>query len=77
MSLELYTAYNKAEMIDAFGEDLVGQLDAETPTSEATEGNREFRASLVSGDQRLVALYYSDSQPLAGSPDHYVVEPNA
>ena len=77
MSLELYTAYNKSEMVDAFGASLIDQLDAEIPTSEATEGNREFRASLVSGDQRLVALYYSDSQPLAGSPDHYVVEPNA
>ena len=74
MNLELYTAYDRIAMVGEFG-DAIAQLDAITPVSEATEGNREFRASLISGSYTLVALYYGAAQPTAGSPDHYVLEP--
>ena len=74
MNLELYTAYDRIAMVGEFG-DAIAQLDAITPVSEATEGNREFRASLISGSCTLVALYYGADQPTAGSPDHYVLEP--
>ena len=74
MNLELYTAYDRIAMVGEFG-DAIAQLDAITPVSEATEGNREFRASLISGSYILVALYYGADQPTAGSPDHYVLEP--
>lgn len=74
MNLELYTAYDRIAMVGEFG-DAIAQLDAITPVSEATEGNREFRASLISGSHTLVALYYGADQPTAGSPDHYVLEP--
>ena len=74
MSLALYTAYNRSEMIAEFGDTIV-QLDAIVPVSEATEGSREFRASLSADGYNLVALYYGADQPTAGSPDHYVLEP--
>ena len=74
MNLELYTAHDRIAMVGEFG-DAIAQLDAITPVSEATEGNREFRASLISGSYTLVALYYGADQPTAGSPDHYVLEP--
>ena len=74
MNLELYTAYDRIAMVGEFG-DAIAQLDAITPVSEATEGNREFRASLISDSYTLVALYYGADQPTAGSPDHYVLEP--
>ena len=74
MNLELYTAYDRIAMVGEFG-DAIAQLDAITPVSEATEGNREFRASLISGSYTLVALYYGADQSTAGSPDHYVLEP--
>ena len=74
MNLELYTAYDRIAMVGEFG-DAIAQLDAITPVSEATEGNREFRAYLMSGSYNLVALYYGAAQPTSGSPDHYVLEP--
>ena len=74
MSLELYTAYDRIAVVGEFG-DAIAQLDAITPVSEATEGNREFRASLSADGYNLVALYYGADQPTAGSPDHYVLEP--
>ena len=72
--MELYTAHDRIAMVGEFG-DAIAQLDAITPVSEATEGSREFRASLTSGSYNLVALYYGADQPTAGSPDHYVLEP--
>lgn len=74
MNVELCTAYDRNTMVDEFG-DAIAQLDAITPVSEATEGNREFRASLPADGYNLVALYYGVDQPTAGSPDHYVLEP--
>ena len=74
MNLELYTAYDRNTMVDEFG-DAIAQLDAITPVSGATEGSREFRASLSADGYNLVALYYGADQPTAGSPDHYVLEP--
>ena len=74
MNLELYTAYDRIAMVGEFG-DAIAQLDAITPVSEATEGNREFRASLSADGYNLAALYYGADQPTAGSPDHYVLEP--
>ena len=74
MSLALYTAYDRIVMVGEFG-DAIAQLDAITPVSEATEGSREFRASLSADGYNLVALYYGADQPTAGSPDHYVLEP--
>lgn len=75
MSLELYTAYNRSDMVAEFGDSATAQLDEIVPVSEATEGSREFRASLTSGSYNLVALYYGADQPTTGSPDHYVLEP--
>jgi len=72
--MELYTAYDRIAMVGEFG-DAIAQLDAITPVSGATEGNREFRASLPADGYTLVALYYGADQPTAGSPDHYVLEP--
>ena len=74
MSLALYTAYDRIAMVGEFG-DAIAQLDAITPVSGATEGSREFRASLSADGYNLVALYYGADQPTAGSPDHYVLEP--
>ena len=61
-------------MVGEFG-GAIAQLDAITPVSEATEGSREFRASLSADGYNLVALYYGADQPTAGSPDHYILEP--
>ena len=74
MNLELYTSYDRIAMVGEFG-DAIAQLDAITPVSEATEGSREFRASLSADGYNLVALYYGADQPTARSPDHYVLEP--